>query len=208
MKNKFQDTSPRLKSIDGLVIILFSVIVLLPGQSSLHALEAKTNCQVEYVRDRLMINAHNVALGQLLGIIREKTGIEFVIGAEQSEKSISIQLGALSPTEGLKKMLSNFNHALLFSPDNKLIKVIILDDIGSDNPPKAWDRDDHSIKSTVNQPSQSLIPEPFSRIMAVEPPPKEGMVVTYSRERMVVEPPSGEGMIVPGDTEKSKSKPR
>jgi len=206
VKNKFQETSPRLKSIKGLVIMLLSLIVLLPGQSSLHALELKTNCQVEYFKDRLMINAHNVALGQLLGIIREKTGIEFMIGAEQSEKPISIRLESISLTEALKNMLRNSNHALFFGPDNKLIKVFILDYPGSDSPPNEWNKEDNSFKSERNQTAQSVIPQPSSGIMAIDPPPKQGMIVTYSRERMVVEPPTPEGMNVTGDTEKSKSK--
>ena len=59
-----------------------------------------------------MINAHNVVFGLLLETICRKTGIEFVIEPEQSERFIFIQLEALPLTEGLKRILSNFKYVI------------------------------------------------------------------------------------------------
>ena len=204
MKDRFQDYL--LMKKDGSILILFLVIVLFTVPSSLNALEPKSNFQVEYVKNRLMINAHNIAFGSLLETIRRKTGIEFVIGPEQSERLISIQLEDLPLSEGLKRIFSNFNYAFLFGADNKLVKVIVLGYAGPDSSQQVKQSNINSSEFMRIEVPQSTVLMPSSRAMKIEPPLKQGgMVVTYSKERMVVEPPTGKGMIVEY-MEESKSK--
>ena len=197
MKDRFQDYL--LMKKDGSILILFLVIVLFIVPSSLNALEPKSYCQVEYVENRLMINVQNIAIGSLLETISRKTGIKFVIGPEESERLISIQLEALPLAEGLKRIFSNFNHAFLFGADNKLVKVIVLGYAGADSSQQVKQNKSHFSEFMRIQTPQNTGPMSSSEAMVIEPPPKQG--------GMVVGPPSGTGMIVEY-MEESKTKTR
>src|SRR5512139_3116479 len=95
-------------------------------QAPLQASATKTSCRVEYIHERLTVNADNVALSAVLAAIQKKTGIEYVLNREHSEGLISIRFESLPMVEGLKKILSHFNYALLLDPSNKPMKVVIL----------------------------------------------------------------------------------
>jgi hypothetical protein len=106
--------------------ILLSLVVAATVQPALFASETNTGCSVEYVDGKLIVESNNMPLGLLLAQIRDKTGVEFVLSQEQSEKPISIRLGPLPLAEGLEKVLNHFNHALLLGPSNEPVKVFIL----------------------------------------------------------------------------------
>jgi hypothetical protein len=96
------------------------------GLPHLCASEAKSNNHVEYTKDRLTVNVDKLALGLLLRTIREKTGIEFEVGLDESRKLISVQFGPLPVEEGLKRILSRVNSVLFFDPDNKVANIVII----------------------------------------------------------------------------------
>jgi hypothetical protein len=169
----------------GWLILLFSV-AMFAGQSPLQASASKTRCQVGYIKDKLTVNVDNVTLGHLLAVIREKTGIEFVIDQGRSETPISIELGPLPVVEGVKRILSHSNHALLFGTNNKLIKVIILSYSKLDSSPQP-----RGVAETSDV--QSVI-SPFpAEIQHTKPSAKDGRMVAFSS--MNINQPGGEDMI-------------
>jgi hypothetical protein len=161
---------------------------------------SKTNCQVEYIHERLRVNVDNVALGLLLAKIQEKTGVEFVVGQEQSGELISCQLESLPMVEGLKKILSHFNHAILFGPDNKPMKVVILGYHMSDSSPRP-----REVAETLSV--QRVISPSSVETKDIQPATKEGMGVTSSSEIRNISQPAGEGTISPHFIETAGIKP-
>ena len=198
----------------GWLILLFFVAIF-AVQLPLQASASKTSYQVEYINDRLTIHVNNVALGPVLAKIKEKTGVEFVVGQEQSGKLISCQLESLPLVEGLKRMLSQFNHAFLFGPDNKPAKVVIIGYANLDSSPRPSE-------GTETPSVQRVISPSSAETKDIKPDIKEGrgvtssseirhtnqfavedMISTHSLETMAIKPAlvSVEDMIVPTPTE-------
>ena len=200
------------------LILSFLVAVFLV-QSPLQASEPKTKCKVEYVKDKMTINAENVALGQILDTIREKAGIEFSIGGELSKRSLTVQLGPLPLTKMMERILSNFSYIFFVGPDDNLIKVYILvnADFGGrlpsiesvDNSVERPRAQVHQHASFIYSAEEGMVIEPSTRErvafpsfpeteMVLNPPPPmvNDMIVTSATKRMVIEPPIEKSMVV------------
>ena len=68
IKDRLRGALAGRKGCYGLILSFLVAVFLV--QSPLQASEPKTKCKVEYVNDKMMINAENVALGQILDTIR------------------------------------------------------------------------------------------------------------------------------------------
>jgi hypothetical protein len=169
-------------------------------QSLVQASEPKTSRQVEYINERLTINVDNRALGSVLAAIQEKTGIEFVLTQEQSEIPISIRVESLPLTEGLGRILSQFNHALLLGPCNKPVKVVILGDAMPN-------RSARLSEGTVSPGVQRVISASSAEAKDIQPIRKEEMVLTSSSGGMDIHQSAGEGMISTHSLEAMVTKP-
>jgi hypothetical protein len=206
--------------------ILLPLVVAVAVQPALLASETNTGCSVEYVDGRLTVEADKVSLGLLLAQIREKTGVEFVLSGEQSEKTVSVRLGPLPLAEGLEKMLSHFNHALLLGPSNEPVKVFILGyatagrpseyqggtgALGGHTPISPSVAKTEEMKpapalppgpADINQTSgKSTPPEPLTEKVDTKPPHTEEMPITPSSEIMVIHPATGGEMVVTPSSE-------
>jgi hypothetical protein len=208
MKERFRDRPVRLKGGDWLMLMFLFLVATFPVHLPLQASEPNPPYQVEYVKDSLTINAENIALGSLLRIIREKTGIEFVLGREESERLISIRLGPLPLAECLRRILNHFNHTFLFGPNNKLIKVVILGYGRSDSSHQLPVSKGNPLEVPGSQSAQVMTFTPSIEGMVIKPSTGAGIVVTSSSDTMVVETPTGEGMIMSVYTGESKSEAR
>jgi hypothetical protein len=191
-------TTLKLKEWGWLILLLF--VAIFAVQSPLQASASKTSYQVEYINDRLTIHVNNVALGPVLAKIKEKTGVEFVVGQEQSGKLISCQLESLPLVEGLKRMLRQFNHALLFGPDNKPTKVVILGYANLDSFPRPSE-------GTETPSVQRVISPSSAETKDIKPDTKEGRGVTSSSEIRHINQPAVEDMISTHSLETMATKP-
>jgi len=207
MKDRFRYKLVRLKGWGGLILLI--LLVTFSAQQRLHALGPKGNFQIEYVKDSLTINVENISLGSILKIIREKTGIEFVVDLEQSEKLISIRLGPLPLAEAVNRILSHFNYAFFFGSENKLMKVVILGYASSDSSPRPREVTGAPGAQRVISPSSAETKDikpatdlgrdftSSSAIMDIKTPTGEGMIPAPSLEKMVIKPASVEMIVMP-----------
>jgi hypothetical protein len=154
-----------------------------------------------------------MALGTVLAAIREKTGIEFEVSRGQSEKVISIRFESLPLFDGLKRILSHLNHALLFDLDNKLVKVIILDYATADSSPRLREAADAlSIQRVFSSSSveaedtksvavQERVVTSSSKVTNITQPVGEETSSSRLLETMDTNPASVEDMVVTPPTE-------
>jgi hypothetical protein len=82
---------------------------------------------VEWEEGRLSVVAEGVPLSQVLGEIRERTGVGFAVSAEIADKIVSAQCRALPLVEGITKVLGSLDHSLVFDAQGRLVKVVIRD---------------------------------------------------------------------------------
>lgn len=137
-----------------LIIIFFAI-------SNVLVFGANTNCQVNFLKNKLAINAENVPLGVLLKVISEKTNVVFVVDKEESEKIISVKFQSLPIEKALERILNKLNQAMVYNFSGKIQMVKI---VGKS-----------SISSYISLPS---------RTMKIEPPIGEEMGITHSGEEM------------------------
>lgn len=132
LNNGYEATLKKLFSW-RLALLSFFVVVF-PLQSFLWASEEKTLCEVEYTNEKLSVNVNNIALGKVLSVIQEQTGIEFVLRQEQSEQLVSVLFESIPLSQSLRRILSHYNHAIIFSTDKQPVKVIVFGDAFFDRP--------------------------------------------------------------------------
>jgi len=190
-----------LTKLKGWILrILVPFIALFAIQSVVQASEPMTIYLVEYIDDRLTVNVDNRALGSLLAAIQEKTGIEFVLSQEQSERLISIRFGSLPLVEGLTRVLSQFNHALLLGPSNKPVKVFVLSDDMSNSSARLSE-------GTEFSGFPWMISPPSVKTEDIKPAANEGGGLTSSSGGMDIHQSAGEGMVPTSSLEGMVTKP-
>ncbi len=201
-----------IRKVLSIIFILFIFITIFFISTSTKASRTEVGFQIDYKKDDLTINVKDVALGSLLNILREKTGIEFSGISEFAQVPVSLNIGPIPLIEGLRRVLNHFNHAILVDSNNKPIKVVILGYAGPENLPISRDipgvqseqtsipssrREGMGIRQSIREtrrptsfrplPSSEVIPFKKEKDMAKEPP---------SLETMVIKPSAGEGMSV------------
>ena len=216
MEDKFLKMLMRQRGRDWPISVILLFVTMFLLQPSLYALEpSKPGFKVEYIEDNLTINIKDVALGSLLGVLREKTGIEFTVGSEFSQKLVSFELGPLPLDVSLRRILSHFNHVLLSDHNNRINKVFILGYGSSENTSQQREVIQTQIVPRMPPPPSpetiSIRPSPANRFSSenqigrhpspdattVKPATGGGMVVSpYSPEAMVVKPSAEEGVML------------
>ena len=203
MKNKSHVLRMKQKGWGVFILLFFAAAFAV--QAPLQASATKTRHQVEYIHERLTVDVDNVALGSVLAAIREKTGIEYVLNREHSEGLISVRFESLPLAEGLKRILSHFNHVLLFGPDNKRIKVIILGYAESNNSLRPHGVAETTGVQRVVSPSSAeakdMLVTSSSGGMNIHQFAGEGMVPIHSLEKTLIQNASAEDMFVTPPTE-------
>ncbi len=201
-----------IRKVLSIIFILFIFITIFFISTSTKASGIEAGFQIDYKKDDLTINVKYVALGSLLNILREKTGIEFSGITEFAQIPISLNIGPLPLIEGLRRVLNHFNHAILVDSNNKPIKVIILGYTGPDSLPISRDipgvqseqtsipsprREGIGIRQSIRETRR---PGSFRPLLSSEVIPfKKGKDVAKespSLETMVIKPSGGEGMSV------------
>jgi len=188
----------KLRGRGWLILLFFAVILAV--QSPLQVSESKKNCEVEYINERLTVNVDNVALGSVLAAIREKTGVEFVLSQEESERLISIRFESFPLVEGLRRILNPFNFALLLDPGNKPMKVVILGYAKLDSSPPLREL-------TATARVQRVISPSSEETSNVQPATEERMVISFPSRGMNISQPAGEDQISTHSIEKMVTKP-
>jgi hypothetical protein len=184
--------------------LFFSLIGMFVVQPCLRGSELNQSNQVEYLNDRLTVNVDKVTLGSLLKAIRQKTGIEFEVGQEQSQELVSLQFTSLPLEEGLKRVLNRFNAVMLLNSESRVTKVIILAGTGDGSSPKRPGVG-HSIAagSTGSQTSPGSTPlqptgvAPTTGAEISAPRPFQSNIPKAPSEAPAIQPPSAQMVVQP-----------
>jgi len=164
-----------------------------------------THCKIDILNNRLKVDVENVSLGSVLETIHKKTGLEVVVGKDQSNQLISVQFQYLPLDKALKRILNRFMYASLFGPSGDIQKVIIVGN--SDTLINRPERkiDGNSLHTDTMFVRQEVLNDmeiiPSSSTMLVELSKEKEMQITYSSRPMAFELSKGNSMgplIPPG----------
>lgn len=168
-------------------LILISTVLIFTVSETLVS-GSNTNFRLEYLNNKLSVNAEKAPLGSLLAKIQDKTGIIFLLNKEEADRIISVGFQALPIDKAIQRILNNLNHAVIFGPDYNIQKVIIVG------------KSKMSLTSHVHEHNMSS----SSTAMIIESPVQEGMKITHPPDAMVIGPPSGEDMKITHGGEEMK----
>ena len=114
-----------------LVLLMFLVFLC---RNSLGSIDADASENVKIKGDLISIQVEGIRLGKLLNVIEEKTGIEFDLDKSLMDNEISVDFKELSVLEGIKKAICPLNYAIVYDPNDVVIKVIIRDQSNASSP--------------------------------------------------------------------------
>jgi|GEM_PF-771711 len=120
--------SSRLKEAGAILIFIFLALHLTIESSSIFAQSNNQKILISYKNDLLSISTKDADLKKVLLKLSEKTNINIKLPA-YIDKKITINKNGISLGEGLKYILKNLNHIILYSgiKNNKLMisRVIV-----------------------------------------------------------------------------------
>jgi hypothetical protein len=198
----------RRNLVNGLTIFWILGMAMV-WETPSRAADSEGRCRVEWVREKLTIQAEGASLGEVLAAIQEKTGVQFWTGQVDLGRSVSVRVSGVPMMDALKGLLRYHNYSFFLKEDGRLVKVAIL---------KEGESQESLARLPVSGPGEEPPPTHAETAvtervwiagMVVDPPPRGGvMVITQPTEAMVIEPPGGEGMVVtPGGEEMVIQKP-
>ncbi len=103
------------------------VLVLLILSINVQGLSKSTNVRVDYDGKLLSVHAGGVALGQLLLMVEKRTGVQFSYDRLSAEKIVYADFENNSLVDGIKRILSQLNHAMLYDESGHVRTVLVLD---------------------------------------------------------------------------------
>ena len=114
--------SSRLKEAGAILIFIFLALHLTIESSSIYAQSNNQKILISYKNDLLSISTKDADLKKVLLELSEKTNINIKLPV-YIDKKITINKNGISLGEGLKYILKNLNHIILYSgiKNNKLM---------------------------------------------------------------------------------------
>jgi hypothetical protein len=104
--------------------------------------------QVELDGERLSVHVKGMALSELLSIVSEMAGIQILLEGGAGQEKIHLDLNASPLSEGLRKILSRTNAAIVYDTRGNVSRVYVLAD------------SDGSVKHAHESPDYDLWADP------------------------------------------------
>ncbi len=104
-----------------MLVRVFSILILVVCTSP--AFGGNLNSKLELVNNKLSISAQEIPLGSLLKEIGDKTGIQFIVGEEESVKTFSGNFRSLTIEEAIDRVFEKIDHVIFYSSDDKILMV-------------------------------------------------------------------------------------
>ena len=164
----------------------FLLIITIFIVAQLGSSETVEYYQIEFLHDKLSVNLKDSALGPILSVIGEKTGIEFFLNKDEYDRTVSVSFQSLPVDRALKRVLSGISHACFFNADGQIQKVIIVGEGKG------------SVAVSKFQAGQAALE---SIRMEIEPARKTKMKILPSEKSMVISPPGDEVMEILASSE-------
>ena len=126
----FERIAPPAMKCGGLMLkkiyrflILLSIFILAVTKAL-----AATPAQVDYDGERISVLADGVSLGQLLPLVQKQTGVHFYWNRLLSDETIVyVNFKNSDLSDGIKRILSKFNHAMLYDGSSRICTVFVFD---------------------------------------------------------------------------------
>jgi len=174
--------------------IVFAMLVLniLVGGNLWAANSTNT---VEVDRDRISIHAEGISLGELLMVVKDKTGVQFRFDELVAVNEVFLDFEGMPLSEGIRQIIHPLSWAAIYDGTGRLRRVFILErwkGSGMDIPRQG--RDD-SLEGPKREPSDSIHFVPKGSSGSFRPskdPPLEKRPV-YSDDSPVDKAHSGDG---------------
>jgi len=81
--------------------------------------------RVQVHKDRLTVHVKGMVLEDLFETLAEATGIQFIVDEELARTAVSLDFEGLPLLDGIKKILSPLNHAMIEDDSGKLSRVFV-----------------------------------------------------------------------------------
>ncbi len=104
------------------------------------SIDSNASKNVKIEGSLISVQVKEIMLDELVKEIKKRTGIEFDISESLLESEVSVNFKELTLLEGLKKVLYPLNYAIIYSPDDEISRVIVLDK-GDGSTMMAYNRD-------------------------------------------------------------------
>ena len=88
---------------------------------------ASTTAHVDYDGKRLSVRSDGVALEQVLSLVEEQTGVRFSYDTISAETIVYANFENNTLADGIKRILSQFNHAMVYDGSGHIRTVLVLD---------------------------------------------------------------------------------
>lgn len=111
-----------LTRIYWVAFIFISVLFVVNLQTPL----ASTTAHVDYDGKSLSVHADGAALGQVLSLIEEQTDVRFSYDTISAETIVYANFENNTLADGIKRILSQFNHAMVYNGSGHIRKVLVL----------------------------------------------------------------------------------
>jgi len=160
--------SSRLKEAGAILIFIFLALHLTIESSSIYAQSNNQKILISYKNDLLSISTKDADLKKVLLELSEKTNINIKLPV-YIDKKITINKNAISLGEGLKYILKNLNHIILYSgiKNNKLMISSVIVFSESKKSTKLTDSKTQAASSET-QAASSVIQLPNSEMQAAD----------------------------------------
>lgn len=114
----------------GFLLFLLIIFVCLPTANSfLYAQSSNQKLRIDYNDNSLTISAKDTNIKKVLSKLGEKTNT-YIWNSDAIKKKITIELSDVSLKEALKRLLRDYNHAIIYSGKGKkqaeISEVLIL----------------------------------------------------------------------------------
>ena len=109
--------------------VLFALLLFLvfSCRNVFASIDSITSENLKIEGDRISIQVEGMELGELLKVIKKKTGIEFELDKSLLGKKITVDFKELTLLEGIKKTIYPLNYAILYDSRGVVRKIIIID---------------------------------------------------------------------------------
>ena len=104
----------------------FTLVISICFIFSTHSLQSATIAHVEFDGTRLSVRSEGIALGELLTLMEQQTGVRFSLDRMSAESIVYTNFENNSLAEGIKRILSQLNHAMVYDESGQIRTVLVL----------------------------------------------------------------------------------
>jgi hypothetical protein len=92
-----------------------------------HSTALSSPARVDFDGKRISVAAPGISLGKLLSLVEKQTGVHFSLTAAVADTIVYVNFSNSTLTDGIRRILSHANHAMLYDGSGRIRSVIVFD---------------------------------------------------------------------------------